>query len=77
MFTDPDIAVIVAVPLVIAVTRPADDTVATPSADVAHVTVAPDMTLSFASLTVGTSDAVSSTAAKLKLVGDSVTDAAT
>jgi hypothetical protein len=69
--------VIVAVPLAIAVTRPADETVATPSAEVAHVTVAPDMTLSFASLTVGTSVVVSSTDAKLRLVGASVTDAAT
>jgi hypothetical protein len=69
--------VIVAVPLAIAVTRPADETVATPSADVAHVTVAPDMTLSFASLTVGTSVVVSSMDAKLRLVGASVTDAAT
>ena len=77
MFTEPEVAVIVAVPFVTAVTSPADDTVATPSADVAHVTVAPDMTLSFASLTVGTSDAVSSTDEKLKLVGDSVTGAAT
>ena len=76
-FTDPDVAVIVAEPSAIAVTSPADDTVATPSADVAHVTVAPDMRLSLASLTVGTSVVVSSTDAKLRLVGASVTDAAT
>jgi hypothetical protein len=76
-FTDPDVAVIVADPFATAVTSPADETVATPWAEVAHVTVAPDMTLSFASLTVGTSVVVSSTDEKLKLVGASVTDAAT
>ena len=75
--TEPDVAVIVADPFATAVTSPADETVATPEADVAHVTVAPDMTLSFASRTVGTSVVVSSTDAKLKLVGASVTDAAT
>jgi hypothetical protein len=69
--------VIVADPLATAVTRPADETVATPSADVAHVTVAPEMTLSFASFTVGTSVVVSESDAKLRLVGASVTDAAT
>jgi hypothetical protein len=73
---EPDIAVIVAVPLAIAVTRPADDTVATDELDVAQVTVAPPIVLSFASFTVGTSVVVSSTDAKLKLVGASVTEAA-
>jgi hypothetical protein len=75
--TDPDVAVIVADPLVIAVTRPADETVATPSADVAHVTVGLGIVLLFASFTVGTSVAVSERDAKLKLVGASVTDVAT
>jgi hypothetical protein len=75
--TDPDVAVSVAEPLVIAVTRPADETVATPSADVAHVTVAPGIALLFASFTVGTSVAVSESDAKLRLVGASVIDVAT
>jgi hypothetical protein len=69
--------VIVAVPFAIAVTRPAAETVATPSADVAHVTVGFGIVLSFASFTVGTSVAVSETDAKLKLVGASVTAVAT
>ncbi|SVB82199.1 uncharacterized protein METZ01_LOCUS235053, partial [marine metagenome] len=43
---------------------------------VAHVTVAPEMTLSFASLTVATIVVVSPSDAKLRLVGESVTDAA-
>ena len=37
----PEVAVIVAVPLAIAVTRPADANIATEAADVVHVTVAP------------------------------------
>jgi hypothetical protein len=68
--------VIVAVPLVTAVTRPASETVATPSADVVHETVAPDIVLSLASLTVAVTVAVSAKEAKLKLVGASVTEAA-
>ncbi|SVB82198.1 uncharacterized protein METZ01_LOCUS235052, partial [marine metagenome] len=47
--------VIVADPLAIAVTSPADDTVATPSADVAHVTVAPMTVSPFWSVTVAVS----------------------
>jgi hypothetical protein len=69
---EPDVAVIVADPSATAVTRPIDDTVATASFDVVHVTVAPSIVLSLASLTVGTSVVVSSTDAKLRLVGDSV-----
>tara|TARA_B100000809_G_scaffold213664_1_gene218150 strand:+ start:199 stop:579 length:381 start_codon:yes stop_codon:yes gene_type:complete len=76
-FTDPDVAVIVADPFSIAVTSPADETVATPSADVAHVTVAPEIALLFASLTVGVSVPVSPSEEKLRLVGASVTVAAT
>ena len=60
-FTDPDVAVMVAVPEATEVTSPTDETVATPEADVAHVTVGRGIALSFASFTVGTSDAVSST----------------
>ena len=51
----PDVAVIVAEPVAIPVTRPADDTVATDEFDVPHVTVAPDMVLPTASLTVAVS----------------------
>ena len=72
-FTEPDVAVIVALPLATAVTRPADDTVATDALDVAHVTVAPLIVLSFASFTVATKDAASLMDAKLRLVGASVT----
>ena len=43
---------IVAVPLVTAVTRPEDETVATPEADDDHVTVAPDITDPSLSFTV-------------------------
>jgi hypothetical protein len=64
--------VIVALPSATAVTRPADDTVATDELDVAQVTVAPLIVLSLASLTVGTSVVVSSTDAKLRLVDASV-----
>ena len=64
---------IVAVPSATEVTRPADDTVAVDELDVAHVTVAPDITFPPASLTVAVSVAVSANEAKLKLVGDSVT----
>ncbi len=55
LLADPDVAVIVAVPLPFEVTSPADETVATVVLEVAHVTVAPVMVLSFASFTVGTS----------------------
>jgi hypothetical protein len=56
---EPDVAVIVALPLATAVTRPADETVATDELDVAQVTVAPSIVLLFASFTVGTSVVVS------------------
>jgi len=51
--SEPEVAVIVVVPSATEVTRPADETVATDAADVAHVTVAPLISLSLASLTVG------------------------
>ena len=73
MFTEPDVAVIVAVPFATAVTRPADDTVATDEFDVAHVTVAPLITAPPASLTVGVCVAVSPTDVNDRLVGDNVT----
>ena len=76
LFTEPDVAVMVELPSATAVTRPADDTVATDELDVAHVTVAPPIVLSFASFTVGTSVVVAPNDAKLRLVGASVTEAA-
>ena len=76
MLVEPDVAVIVAVPPATEVTRPVDDTVATVVSDVAHVTVAPDMVFPAPTFTVAVIVAVSPTDAKLRLVGDSVTDAA-
>ena len=73
---DPDVAVMVAVPAVTAVTRPADETVATDELDVAHVTVAPEMMFPPASVTVAARVVVSPIDVKLRLVGDSVTEAA-
>jgi hypothetical protein len=75
--SDPEVAVIVAEPSATAVTRPADETVATPSADVAHVTVGLGIVLSFASRTVATIVVVSPIDAKLRLVGATVIDVAT
>ena len=77
MFTEPDVAVIVAVPSATEVTNPADDTVATAVSDVVHVTVAPDITDPAASFTVAVSVAVSANEANERLVGDSVTEDAT
>ena len=59
------------------VTKPADDTVAFSVSDDTHVTVGLTIVLSFASFTVATSDAVSANEAKLRLVGDSVTELGT
>ena len=64
---------IVADPVATAVTSPADETVAMDVLEDAQVTVAPDITVPTASLTVAVSVAVSANEAKLKLVGDSVT----
>jgi len=77
LFTEPDVAVIVVDPEATAVTRPADDTVATDELDVAHVTVAPDIVSPSASVTVGTNVAVSPTDANDRLVGASATAEAT
>ena len=68
---------IVTVPFEAAVTRPADETVATDAADVAHVTVAPDIVAPSASFTVAVRVAVSANEANERLVGDSVTEDAT
>ena len=73
---EPDVAVIVAVPFAIAVTSPADDTVAIVVSDDAHVTVAPEITVPPESFTVAVSVAVSASEAKLTLVGDTVIDEA-
>ena len=75
--TDPDVAVMVAVPFATAVTRPAVETVATDELDVTHVTVASEITVPAASLMVATRVAVSPADVKLRFVGDSVTEAAT
>ena len=72
---DPDVAVMVAVPAATAVTRPADETVATDELDVAHVTVGFEMVFPAASVTVATRFAPSPADVKLRLVGDSVTEA--
>ena len=74
--TVPEVAVIVAVPSATAVTRPADETVAIDELDVVHVTGAPDITDPDASSTVAVKVAVSANEAKLKLVEESVTEAA-
>ena len=71
--TDPDVAVMVAVPSATEVTSPADDTVATDELDVPQVTVAPDIVLPLLSLTVGTNVTVSPTDVNVFDVGVSVT----
>ncbi len=74
--TDPDVAVMVAVPAATAVTSPAAETVATDELDVAHVMVGFEMIFPAASLTLATRVAVSPDDAKLRLVGESVIEAA-
>jgi hypothetical protein len=73
---EPNVAVTVAVPSATAVTRPADDTVATDAADAVHETVTPDITFPPASFTVAVSVAVSASEVKLTVVGDTVIDEA-
>ena len=53
--SEPEVAVIVAVPSATEVTSPADEAVAMVVSDVAHETVAPAIVLSLASLTVAVS----------------------
>ena len=65
---------IVAVPSAIAVTKPADETVAADALDDAHVTVAPDMAVPVASFTVALSVTVSPNNSKVFALGDSSTD---
>ena len=74
---EPDVAVMVAVPSVTAVTSPSDETVATEASDVAHAMLGFEITVPPASLTVATSVVVSPADVKLRLVGDRVTDWAT
>ena len=74
---EPEVAVMVADPLLTAVSSPADETVATEAAEEDHVTVAPDITDPDASFTVALSVAVSPIDAKLFVLGDTVTVAAT
>ena len=73
---EPDAAVIVAEPSATEVTRPEEETVAIPASVVVHVTVGLGITVPPASLTVGTSVAVSPTDAKLRLDGESVIEPA-
>ena len=49
---EPEVAVIVEVPSAIAVTKPADETVAADESDDDHVTVAPETTVPLASFTI-------------------------
>ena len=67
---DPDVAVIVAVPLATAVTSPADDTVAIVVSDVAHVTAAPGIAVPPASSTVALNVTVSPTEDRVLVLGD-------
>ena len=75
--TDPDAAVIVAVPLPTAVTKPPDETVAMSVSDELHVTAAPGIVAPRESITVGVSVAVAPIDASDRLAGDSVTEDAT
>ena len=74
---DPEVPVIVDDPVATEVTRPADETVATPVSDEVQVIVAPDITLPAASFTVALSVAVSPTDEKASELGESSTVAAT
>ena len=76
MFTEPDVAVIVALPSATEVTRQADETVAMDEFDVPHVTVAPLIVLPVPALTVAASVAVSESDANDRLVGENVIVAA-
>ena len=74
--TDPDVAVMVAVPLPTAVTSPSAETVTTEVSDVAHAMLGFEMMFPAASLTVVTRVVVSPADVKLTLVGDRVIEAA-
>ena len=68
--SEPEVAVIVAVPFPTEETWPADDTVATDSSDVAQATVASEIVLLFASFTVARSLNPSPIDEKLGTVSD-------
>jgi len=74
---EPDVAMIETDPVATAVTRPAGETVATVVFIDDHVTVAPDITVPPASLTVAARVAVSPADAKVFSLGDTVTVDAT
>jgi hypothetical protein len=74
---EPEVAVIVAVPSAIEVTRPEDEAVATAASDVAHVTVAPLIVPPFWSLTVAEIWDVAPSEARLRLVTERVIEVAT
>jgi hypothetical protein len=73
LLTEPEVAVIIAVPFATEVTSPADETVAIDELDVVHVTVAPDITDPAASFTVAVKVAVSANEENERFVGDNVT----
>ena len=74
MLTEPEVAVIIAVPFATEVTSPPPDvTVAMDEFDVAHVTVAPDITDPAASFTVAASVAVSANEENDRFISDNVT----
>ena len=73
---DPDVAVMVAVPSMTAVTSPSAETVATEASDVAHAMLGFEITVPPASLTVATRVAPSPIDVKLRFVGDRVIEAA-
>ena len=74
---EPDVAMIETDPVATEVTRPADETVATAVFVDDHVTVAPDITVPPASLTVAARVAVSPADVKVFSLGDTVTADAT
>ena len=74
---DPEVAMIVVVPLATEVTRPEVETVATAASDVAHVTAALAIVAPFWSLTVAEIWDVTPSEARLRLVTERVIDVAT
>ena len=76
-FTEPEVAMIVAVPFEAAVTNPAAETVATVVSDDAQVTVGLAIVLSFASFTRAVSVAVSPNDTRIRVVGANVTELGT
>ena len=75
--TDPEVAVMVALPSATEVTRPDDKTVATAASEVDQVTVAPDMVLPPPSFTAAAMVTVSPIEVRVLEVGVTSTDAAT